>query len=121
MDRDFYSLTLPFTVQNTDFMTGGGINSEIYPKQLQNQNLMLSSAEGVDSELYDRYVIAFKRMLLGDPEYFVADINCEMSLHPFINGKPAPPLVSQATIDDAFKTNPYRAEREQIERNTPNI
>ena len=31
IDRDFYALTLPFTVQNMNFVTGSGINNEIYP------------------------------------------------------------------------------------------
>lgn len=51
-------------------------------------------------------------MLLGDPDYFVADIDCSFSLHPYMNGKPAPPQLSQKTIDDAMETNPFRARRE---------
>lgn len=112
IQRDFYALTLPFTVQNADFRMGGTLNAEIYPRQLQNKNLLCSSAEGIDSELFDRYKIAFNRMLMGDPEYFVCDLDCSHSLHPFLNGKPMPPLVTQDVIDDAFKTNPYRATRE---------
>lgn len=92
---------------------GGTLNSDLYPRQLQNKNLLCSSAEGIDSELFDRYKIAFNRMLMGDPEYFVCDLDCSHSLHPFLNGKPAPPLITQETIDDAFKTNPYRATREE--------
>lgn len=92
---------------------GGTLNSDLYPRQLQNKNLLCSSAEGIDSELFDRYKIAFNRMLMGDPEYFVCDLDCSHSLHPFLNGKPAPPLLTQDTIDDAFKTNPYRATREE--------
>ena len=49
---------------------------------------------------------------MGDPEYFVCDLDCTHSLHPFLDGKPTKPLLTQATIDDAFKTNPYRATRE---------
>ena len=55
-------------------------------------------------------------MMLGDPNYFVCDIDCNFSLHPFIDGKPSKPLVSQETIDDAFQTNPYRATREYWNR-----
>lgn len=112
IEREFFALTLPFTVQNADFRIGGSLNSDLYPKQLQNKNLLCSSAEGIDSELFDRYKIAFNRMMLGDPEYFVCDLDCTHSLHPFLNGRPAPPLVTQDVIDDAFKTNPYRATRE---------
>lgn len=112
IDRDFYALTLPFSVQDTNFVTGGGIDTDLYPIQMPNKNTFLSSAEGIDSELYDRYKICFERMLCGDPNYFVADIDCTFSLHPFLNGKPTNPLVTQQTIDDAFKTNPFRARRE---------
>jgi hypothetical protein len=116
ISREFFALTLPFTVQNADFRMGGTLNAELYPRQLQNKNLLCSSAEGIDSELFDRYKIAFNKMLLGDPEYFVCDLDCSHSLHPFLNGKPAPPLVTQETIDDAFKTNPYRATREYFNK-----
>ena len=112
IDRDFYALTLPFTVQNADFRLGGTLNTEIYPRQLQNKNLLCSSAEGIDSELYDRYKIAFTKMMMGDPEYFVCDLDCTHSLHPFLNGKPTKPLITQQTIDDAYNTNPYRCMRE---------
>lgn len=74
----------------------------------------MSSAEGIDSELFDQYKLCMNKMLLGDPDYFVVDQDCQLSLHPFINGKPAPPLVSQSTIDDAFATNPYKASREYM-------
>lgn len=112
IDREYFALTVPFTVQNTDFATGGGFNQELYPKQIQNKNIYMSSAEGIDSELFDQYKLCMEKMLLGDPNYFVVDQDCQLSLHPFINGKPAPPLVSQSTIDDAFATNPYKAARE---------
>ena len=94
IDRDFFALTLPFTVQNADFRLGGTLNTDIYPRQLQNKNLLCSSAEGIDSELYDRYKIAFTKMMMGDPEYFVCDLDCTHSLHPFLNGKPTKPLIT---------------------------
>ena len=110
--RDYYALTLPFTVQSTDFITGTGINSEIYPKQLPNKNVFLSSAEGIDSYLFEMYKLCYNKMLLGDPDYFVCDIDCNFSLHPLMNGKPYMAQLKQSQIDDAMKTNPYRATRE---------
>ena len=95
-----------------DFITGDGINSELYPLQLPNKNLFLSSAEGIDSYLFDSYKLCFEKMLLGDPDYFVAAIDCNFSLHPFMNGKPMSPLLKQSVVDDAMATNPYRAQRE---------
>lgn len=112
IDRDFYSLTEPFTAQDTNFITGANINTDIYPIQPPNKRMYLSSAEGIDSQLFDMYKLCFQKMLVGDPDYFVCDIDCQLSLHPYKDGKPMKPLVSQATIDAAFKTNPYKATRE---------
>ena len=116
IDRTFYALSRPFTAQDTNFITGDGVNTDIYPLQMPNKKLLLSSAEGIDSELYDQYKMAFQRMLLGDPNYFVCDISCEFSLHPMMNGKSMKPLITQDEVDNAFATNPYKAEREQIEK-----
>ena len=94
IDRNFYALSRPFTAQDTNFITGEGINTDLYPLQLPNKKLLLSSAEGIDSELFDQYKMAFEKMLQGDPNYFVCDISCEFSLHPFMNGKPMKPLIT---------------------------
>lgn len=116
IDRTFYALSRPFTAQDTNFITGDGVNTDIYPLQMPNKKLLLSSAEGIDSELYDQYKMAFQKMLLGDPNYFVCDISCEFSLHPMMNGKPMKPLITQDEVDNAFATNPYKAEREYHNR-----
>lgn len=116
IDRDFFALTFPFCAQDTNFITGSGIDADIYPRQLPNKTLLLSSAEGTDSVLFERYKLYFEKMLLGDPNYFVCDIDCSFSLHPMMNGKPMKPLIQQSVVDDAFKTNPYKAEREYKNR-----
>lgn len=105
-------MTFPFTVQNTNFKLGGGARSDIMPDQMPNQNILLSSAESIDSELYDRMVLCFNKMLMGDRNYFTASIDCSQSLKPFVNGKPTKPLLTQDVIDDAMSTNPYRCLRE---------
>ena len=116
IDRNFYALSRPFTAQDTNFITGEGINTDLYPLQLPNKKLLLSSAEGIDSELFDQYKMAFEKMLQGDPNYFVCDIDCSFSLHPMMNGKPMKPLITQDEVDNAFATNPYKAEREYKNR-----
>lgn len=93
-------------------MTGSNLNIELYPTQLPNKTLYLSSAEGVDSELFKQYKLSFERMMLGDPDYFVCDIDCQFSLHPMLNGHPTKPLIKQQVVDDAMATNQYRAMRE---------
>lgn len=116
IDRDFFTLTKPFTSQDTNFLTGSGLNIDLYPVQLPNQKLFISSAENADSELFDEYELCFERMLMGDRSYFVVDLNCEHSLHPTMNGKPYRPLVSQLEVDDAMRLNPFRAKREYYNR-----
>ena len=119
--QEFFALTRPFVAQDTNFITGEGVNTEVYPRQLPNKTLLLSSAERCSSELYQQFQLGYKKMLLGDPNYFVCSVDYTFSLHPTMNGKPMRPLVSQEEIDNAFAVNPYKAQREQITRDTPRI
>ena len=79
---------------------------------MPNQRILLSSAESTDTELFDTYKLCAMKMLAGDPNYFVVDLNCEMSLHPSMDGKPCQPLLSQQVIDDAMSKNEVKAMRE---------
>lgn len=112
IDKDYFALTEPFTTQNADFKTGGGFDSKIYPLSVPTQNLYASSAEGVDSHLWDMYKECAKNMLMGVPGFFAADINCDLPLKPYINGIESPPLLKQSEIDTAMRTNERRALRE---------
>ena len=51
-------------------------------------------------------------MIMGNTNYFVADLNCEFSLHPKKNGIPTSPIITQETVDAAMASNPYGAMRE---------
>ena len=75
-----------------------------------------SSAESIDSELYDAYKDAALRMIAGDDTYFVCDITCELSLHPKLNGKAYRPLISQEIVDDAMRKNEFKANREYFNK-----
>ena len=112
IERDFFTLTKPFTSQDNNFMTGAGMNLELYPPQLPNQKLFISSADSADSELFDEYELCFEKMMMGDRKYFVVDLNCQHSLHPKKNGYDYRPLITQSEVDDAMRINPFRAKRE---------
>lgn len=116
IDRDFFSLTEPFVSQSTDFVTGSKINSDVFPLQMPNKRIYLSSAEGVDSHLFDMYKLCFEKMLLGDPNYYVCDIDCTFSLHPTMNGRPMKPLITEQVVQDALASNPYRGQREYFNK-----
>lgn len=105
-------MTEPFTAQNRDFKTGGGFDASVYPKDIPTQCIYASSAEDVNSHLWEMYKLCAKNMMMGIPGYFCADINCDIPLAPKLNGKAMSPLLKQSEIDDAIKNNEARAMRE---------
>ena len=116
VDRDYFALTEPFCTQNTNFITGKNLNIDCYPQQLPNQIIYSSSAESMDSQLYDQYKLCALNMIAGNPDYFACDITCELSLHPMKDGKPYTPLLDQSKVDDALKKNEFRANREYFNK-----
>lgn len=103
----------PFTAVESGFKTGR-INEKCYPDDLPKQIILISSAEDVDTQLFDNYKYNAFKMLEGDPRYFVVDLNCEMSLHPYMNGEPMKPLVSKQLIDDEMAKNEVKGLREWL-------
>ena len=116
VERDFFDLTEPFCTQDRDFVTGANFNIQCMPKQMPNQMIYASSAESIDSRLYDIYKESALRMIGGDMSYFCCDITCELSLHPYLDGKPYRPLLSQDVIDNALRMNEFRANREYFNK-----
>ena len=112
LPHDFFALTEPFTSQNSDFKTGHGVDYAIFPPQLPTQCLYMSSAEDISSHLYEIYKECAMSMAMGFKDKFVADVNCEIPLHPTKHGKDYPALLKQSEVDDAMRTNEYRALRE---------
>lgn len=112
IDSDFFALTKPFCSQNSDFKLGTGFDSRVYPQNISNQIIYASSAEGIDTELFQQYKECAKNMMMGIPGFFVADISCEIPLHPTLNGEPTEPLLKQSEIDNAMRINEGRALRE---------
>lgn len=110
ISEEFFSRTEPFTAQSADFATG--VDMGVYPKNLPNQNLYLSSAGTTNDRLYRVYKDCAKRMAMGFDDCFVADISCEIPLNPTINGKKYPPLFNRDEVDRMMRSNPYRGLRE---------
>ena len=109
---EFFARTEPFTTQSADFATGESIDLEIYPHNLPNQNLYLSSAGSTNDHLFKVYKACAKRMAMGFDDCFVADISCEIPLNPTIDGKPYKPLFNKDEVDRMMRSNPYRGLRE---------
>jgi len=107
-----FALTKPFTAVSADYMVSANLDQQLLPHQFPNQIISISSAEGVDSELYKDFCYCWEKMLLGDQNYFAVSIDYHFPIAPRTKGEPTPPQLSQETIDNAFATNPYKANRE---------
>lgn len=112
IEKDYFDATTPFVNQNIDFKTGKGFNPKVYPKSLQNQIIMSSSAGSVDSVFYETYKQCAKNMIMGIPGYYAVDIDCELTLKPYCNGIEKQPLANKSEIDMVMQTNPDKGARE---------
>ena len=82
------------------------------PSNIPNQLFYISSASSTDTEYYKLYRDFSKRQLMGDPDYFVAHIDCEVVFKPTIRGEIMEPLLSKSTVETAMRSNPEKARRE---------
>ena len=56
-------------------------------------------------------------MFMGDPEYFVASLDCEVIIGATLNGIAlSVPLLSRDKVDSALRTNPAKASREYLNK-----
>lgn len=112
ISQEIFNLVEPFATQSSDFKTGANYDPEVYPVDVPNLMLYVGSATDTNSPFYKKYRDALIQMLIGNEDYFVADLNCETPLHPTMNGLPTTPLLTQATIDKRMRENPVSAYRE---------
>ncbi len=82
------------------------------PSNIPNQLFYISSASSKDTEFYKLYRDFSKKQLIGDPDYFVAHINCEVAFKPTIHGEIMQPLLTKSTVETAMRNNPEKARRE---------
>ena len=109
-----------FCAVDKDFKTGVDESGEAFnnvklhtiPKEIPNQLIYVSSASTTDTEFYRMYREFSKKMLIGDPNYFVADIDCELVMKPTIKGKGIKPALTREKIEAALQTSPEKARRE---------
>ena len=112
ISQEIFNLVEPFATQSSDFKTGANYDPEVFPPDVPNLMLYVGSATDTNSPFYAKYKDALKQMLIGNDDYFVADLNCEAPLHPTMNGIPTTPLLTQETIDKRMRENPVSAYRE---------
>lgn len=120
LDADMMQVYAAFCIIDQDFGTGKDENGNpiditrlrCIPSQIPNQLFYISSASSTDTEFYRKYRDFSKRMLMGDLNYFVAHIDCDIALNPTIHGKPTRPMFQRDLVESAMRTNPEKARRE---------
>ncbi len=107
-----YDDTEPYMSQDSEFKLGGTYDGEVYPTEIPNIRFYIGSASDTGSYFYAKYKEGTKQMLAGNEKYFVADLNCEVPMHPTVCGKPISPLLSQEEIDRKMRENEIAGRRE---------
>lgn len=120
LDEEMMSVYAAFAIVNKSFASGkdrDGNSIDMHrlrciPDNIPNQLFYISSASSTDTEFYKLYRDFSKRQLMGDPNYFVAHIDCEVAFKPTIRGQVMAPLLSKDTVEAAMRSNPEKARRE---------
>ena len=109
-----------FAAVNKNFATGKDRNGKsIDPVRLRtfatnipNQKFYISSASSTDTKYYKLYREFAKKQLMGDRDYCVVQVSCDVVLKPTIRGEVVNALLKKSDIDTAMRTNPEKARRE---------
>lgn len=120
LSDEMMSVYAAFAIVNKSFKSGkdrdGNRIDEIrlrtIPNEIPNQLFYISSASDTSTKYYELYRDFSKRMLMGDKNYFVAHITCDVPLNPTIHGQLMSPLFEKSVIDSDMRTNPEKARRE---------
>lgn len=120
LPADLIQVYQAFCLNDKDFKTGvnddgteiDNVRLHTFPKEIPNQLIYVSSASSTDTEFYRMYREFSKKMIMGDPNYFVANIDCDLVMKPTIRGNRTKPSLTQDKIDSALATNFLKARRE---------
>ena len=88
------------------------IRLRTFATNIPNQKFYISSASDISTEFYRLYREFCKKQIMGDRDYCVVQIDCEVVLKPTIHGEVVNSLLTRSTIETEMKTNPEKALRE---------
>ena len=120
LDEEMMSVYAAFAIVNKSFKSGKDRDGKsidrnrlrCIPSNIPNQLFYISSASSTDTKFYKLYRDFSKRQLMGDPDYFVAHIDCEVAFKPTIRGETMEPLLTPGTVAAEMRSNPENARRE---------
>ena len=109
-----------FAIVNKSFKTGKDssgksidpIRQRTFATNIPNQKFYISSASSTDTKFYALYRDFAKRQIMGDPDYCVLHLDCEVAFKPTLHGEVIAPLLSRSTVEAEMRTNPEKARRE---------
>lgn len=109
-----------FAAVNKSFASGKDRNGKLidpirlrtFATNIPNQKFYISSASSTDTKYYRLYREFAKKQLMGDRDYCVIQISCDLVLRPTIHGEVVNSLLKKSDIETALKTNPEKARRE---------
>ena len=111
--REVFTTSEPYVAQDSEFSLGKGHDITVRPRQIPNQLIYASSASSTDTYFWEKYKSFSKKMLLGNRDYFVADVNADVVMNATYNGKKyEASLLKQAVIDNAINENKEKGLRE---------
>ena len=113
MDDETYAVLENFVNVDRDFGLGVDKKRHHDPRQMPLQLLYTSSASDVNSHYFQIFKAYSMKQLMGDPNYFVADLTADAVLkYSTVNGVPIKSHLTEAQIEKAIEDNPELAERE---------
>lgn len=116
LSEEMLSVYAAFTIVNKDMKLGGNVDISTIntiPQDIPNQLFYVSSASSIDTPFYQKYRDFSKQMILGNKNYFVAEINCDVVIDGTVGGKVYPAsLLKKETVDAEMRNNPEKTARE---------
>ncbi len=98
---------------DTSFSTSTEKIRHIKPEQMPLQILYTSSVGDVSYPFFDKYKTFYKKMLVGNPNYFCFDINAyDILYHSSIDGEPIKSHLTEDQIKKAIEEDPDNADVE---------
>ena len=120
LSEEMMNVYSAFAIVNKSLKTGKDasghsidpIRQRTFATEIPNQKFYISSASSTDTKFYALYRDFAKRQLMGDPDYCVLHIDCELAFKPTLRGEVITPLLSRSTVESEMRTNPEKARRE---------
>lgn len=120
LSEEMLNVYSAFTIVNKSFKTGKDVSGKsidpirqrTFATNIPNQKFFISSASDINTKFYALYRDFAKRQIMGDPDYCVLHIDCEIAFKPTLHGEVIAPLLSRSTVESEMRTNPEKARRE---------